>query len=109
MYSIPQQACICVSFSKCGYICLPYSGFAFLIGAIFDQVTLADVVNTPLVIILVAFGGLYINERSFTRGGAWVKYISFVRFFWYGFSYNEFEGQTGYTCEGLSSSPGSCQ
>ena len=68
------------------------ASFAYMVGSLVDQLVVANTISTPILIIFTIFGGLYINERSLPPGGEWVKFLSPIRYVWYGIAYNEFEG-----------------
>ena len=67
--------------------------YAFALSCAFSSTDTANNFVTPVLYVFNIFAGGYISESTFPRGGAWVKFLSPIRFTYYGYVYNEFEGQ----------------
>lgn len=54
------------------------ASIGFVLSAISPSVVVANAIGPPILIILVLFGGFYINVSSLPVGSDWVQYISFI-------------------------------
>mmetsp|Transcript_8531 Transcript_8531/g.7643 ORF Transcript_8531/g.7643 Transcript_8531/m.7643 type:complete len:481 (+) Transcript_8531:366-1808(+) len=51
----------------------------FALGSISPNDVIANALGPPFLIILMLFGGFYINTSSLPQGSAWVTYISYIK------------------------------
>ncbi|KAJ1428243.1 ABC-2 type transporter-domain-containing protein [Ochromonadaceae sp. CCMP2298] len=65
-----------------------------LISAWAPSATVASAVGPPVLIILLLFGGFYINTASLPPGSGWVRYLSLIYWGFQSLVVNEFEGET---------------
>jgi ABC-type multidrug transport system permease subunit len=77
----------------------------FLISSVSPTAQIASAVGPPVLIILLLYGGFYINAASLPVGSVWVRNISLVYWGFQALIINEFKGET-FTCN--SDFSGSC-
>eukprot|EP01039_Chlorochromonas_danica_P007161 gene7161-7918_t len=78
----------------------------FLISAISPNAVIANAIGPPVFIILLLYGGFYINASSLPVGSVWVRNLSLVYWGFQAVLINEFKGET-FTCD--ASTPGQCR
>ena len=66
----------------------------YLISAISSTSLVANALGTPILIILLLFGGFYINSSTIPGGSEWIPYIDFLSWGYRGLALNEFQGLT---------------
>lgn len=77
----------------------------FLISSMSPSAMIANAIGPPVFIILLLYGGFYINASSLPVGSVWVRNLSLVYWGFQALIINEFQGQT-FTCE---DAVGGCQ
>lgn len=77
---------------------------ALMVGALSDTAEAANTLGSPLVIISMIFGGLYVDISTLPLVVNLIPYVSFIRWTFQSFLLNEFQGET-FHC---SASDGSC-
>lgn len=50
-------------------------------------------------VILLLFGGFYVNKETVPLGARWVEYFSHIQWAFTALCINEFKGQTGWSCD----------
>ena len=55
---------------------------------------IANALGTPVLIILLLFGGFYVNSSTLPPGSEWIPYIDFLSWGYRGLALNEFQGLT---------------
>lgn len=66
----------------------------YAISSMAPDAKVAQAVGPPLLIVLILFGGFYINTASLPPGSEWVQYISYIKWAFQALALNEFEGAT---------------
>eukprot|EP01035_Chromulina_nebulosa_P018182 gene18182-23840_t len=74
----------------------------FALGSISPNDVIANALGPPVLIILMLFGGFYINTSSLPEGSAWVTYISYIKWAFQALIINEFTGET-FSCKDAGS------
>jgi hypothetical protein len=69
----------------------------FCVSALAPTAIIANAVGPPLIIVMLLFGGFYINEASLPTGSGWVVNLSLMFWGFQGLVINEFRGET-FTC-----------
>lgn len=72
-------------------------GIAVSAGAPNEKVALA--LAPAVTVILILFGGFYINEDTIPDWLAWIRYLSHLYWSFMALCINDFAGRTGWTCE----------
>lgn len=75
------------------------------IGSLAPSAEAASAIGTPIIIIMVIFGGFYINVNALPIVANWIPYLSFIRWTFEALAINEFRGLV-FSCSG--SSNGAC-
>lgn len=75
------------------------------IGSLSPSPEAASAIGTPIIIIMVIFGGFYINVNALPIVANWIPYLSFIRWTFEALAINEFLGLR-FSCSG--SSDGAC-
>ncbi len=65
----------------------------FCISALSPSTIIANAVGPPVLIVLILFGGFYINNASLPPGSEWVVYLSVIYWGFQGLVINEFQGE----------------
>ena len=68
-------------------------GLGMIVSVISPSVEAANALGPPIVIVLLLFGGFYINIDSLPTGSEWVTYISLLKWAFQAFAVNEFKGE----------------
>ena len=66
----------------------------YMISVLAPSSKAAQAFGPPILIILILFGGFYINTDTLPAGSEWVQYISFIRWSFQALLINEFTGRT---------------
>jgi ABC-type multidrug transport system permease subunit len=82
------------------------TSLGFLVSSISPNIQIANAIGPPIFIILLLYGGFYINASSLPVGSIWVRNLSLVYWGFQALVLNEFMGQT-FTCDNESFT-GSC-
>eukprot|EP00123_Amoebidium_parasiticum_P015471 comp22988_c0_seq1/m.36596 comp22988_c0_seq1/g.36596 ORF comp22988_c0_seq1/g.36596 comp22988_c0_seq1/m.36596 type:complete len:647 (-) comp22988_c0_seq1:242-2182(-) len=77
-------------------------GIGLLLSAATPSIQVGQAVGPVLIVLLMLFGGFYLNSDDIWVGFKWIEYISFITYTFRALVINEFEGLT-FTCE-----PGRC-
>ena len=77
-----------------------------LVSAVAPSAAVAGALGPFFTIVLLLFGGFYINVDSIPVGARWIQYLSHVRYAFVGLSLSEFSGQYGYECDVVCAEPG---
>jgi hypothetical protein len=68
-------------------------GLGMIVSVISPSVEAANALGPPIVIVLLLFGGFYINIDSLPTGSKWVTYISLLKWAFEALAINEFKGE----------------
>ena len=73
-------------------------GLGLIVSSIAPTIEAANALGPPIVIVLLLFGGFYINIESLPLGSRWVCYISLLKWAFQALAINEFKGEH-FTCK----------
>ena len=71
------------------------------LGSLSKNEDIAMNISPLATVILLLFGGFYVNSDTIPLAASWVKYISHIHWAFTALCINEFEGQTGWNCDGF--------
>ena len=77
-----------------------------IVSALAPNAAVAGALGPFFTIVLLLFGGFYINAESIPVGARWIQYLSHIRYSFVGLCLNEFSGQDGYECDLICAEPG---
>ena len=66
----------------------------YLLSSFCPTAIIANALGTPILIILLLFGGFYVNSSTLPSGSEWIPYIDFLSWGYRGLTLNEFQGLT---------------
>lgn len=72
-------------------------GLGLVVSVVSPNFEVANNIGPFVVIILMLFGGFYINLESLPAGSEWVTYISMLKWAFQAYAINEFKGEE-FTC-----------
>ena len=81
---------------------LAAQGLGIAISAACKNEKVALAVAPAVTIILMLFGGFYVNSDSIPVWLFWIRYLSYLYYAFMGLVINDFEGRTGWTCSNNS-------
>ena len=64
----------------------------YLLSSFSPTAIVANALGTPILIILLLFGGFYVNSSTLPSGSEWIPYIDFLSWGYRGLILNEFQG-----------------
>jgi len=64
--------------------------------------------NLKFQVILLLFGGFYVNKDTIPDALSWIEYISHIQWAFTALCINEFEGQSGWKCDGFEAESNLC-
>lgn len=81
------------------------ASLGFLVSSVSPSAAIANAIGPPIFIILLLYGGFYINSSSLPVGSVWVRNLSLVYWGFQALVINEFSGAT-FNC--ANSATGAC-
>lgn len=76
-------------------------GLGMFITSATGSAQLATALGPLVVVLMILFGGFYINVKSLPIWLSWIQYLSLIRWTYMGFVINQFEGQE-FTCDDVA-------
>ena len=77
-----------------------------IVSAVAPSAAVAGALGPFFTIVLLLFGGFYINSESIPVAARWIQYLSHIRYAFVGLCLSEFSGQDGYECDLVCAEPG---
>jgi ABC-type multidrug transport system permease subunit len=74
------------------------AAIGYFVSSISPNIQIANAIGPPVFIILLLYGGFYINASSLPPGSEWVRYISLIYWGFQALVLNEFTGET-FSCQ----------
>mmetsp|Transcript_1517 Transcript_1517/g.4382 ORF Transcript_1517/g.4382 Transcript_1517/m.4382 type:complete len:422 (+) Transcript_1517:619-1884(+) len=78
------------------------------LGSISRNEQIASAISPLATVILLLFGGFYVNKDTIPPALSWIEYVSHIQWAFSALCINEFEGQEGWACDGYEAESGMC-
>lgn len=81
------------------FCCFAAAGLGQFISAAAPNLQVAQILAPVLIILLMLFGGFYVNVENIPGWLVWIEVFSFIKYAYAGLIVNEFAGATDFECE----------